>query len=163
MTSLADMPPAQRLECVGMWCDYDASDDENPDLHGVGIIYRDVSDGDEPIFAIKDPHLFGEVIAPAVYITPRYDLPRAWTPQGNPMPGRWEEGAAEFFDWVDDSSEYGGWGESGLIFNEDGEPCGEPLDYEEWAKKVTEVARTGSGIEGRTRRFVTDWEPHRVN
>lgn len=90
MTSLADMPPAQRLECVGMWCDYDASDDKNPDLYGAGIIYRDVSDGGELIFAVKDPQLFGEVFTPAVYITPRFDLPRAWTPQGGPVSGEWE-------------------------------------------------------------------------
>ncbi|AIU31186.1 Hypothetical protein Cul210931_1871 [Corynebacterium ulcerans] len=89
MTSLADMTPAQRAQCVGMWCDYDASDDENPNLYGSGIIYRDVSDGGELIFAVKDPQLFGEVFTPAVYITPRPDLPRAWTPQGGPVSGEW--------------------------------------------------------------------------
>ncbi|OIS05325.1 hypothetical protein BHG00_09855 [Corynebacterium ulcerans] len=95
MTSLADMPPAQRAQCVGMWCDYDASDDENPNLYGSGIIYRDVSDCGELLFAVKDPHLFGEVFTPAVYITPRPDLPRAWTPQGNPVPGEWVEEIVE--------------------------------------------------------------------
>lgn len=95
MTLLADMTPAQRAQCVGMWCDYDVPDGENPNLYGVGIICRDVSDADESAFAIKDPHLFGEVIAPAAYIIPRFDLPRAWTPQGDPVPGEWVEETVE--------------------------------------------------------------------
>ncbi|AEG84413.1 hypothetical protein [Corynebacterium ulcerans] len=97
MTSLADMTPAQRLGCVGMWCDYDVSDDESPDLYGAGVICRDVSEYgfDELTFEIKDPRWVGLVDAPATAVTPRPDLPRAWTPQGNPVPGEWVEETVE--------------------------------------------------------------------
>ena len=27
-------------------------------------------------------------------VTPRFDLPRAWTPTGEPVPGEWEESAS---------------------------------------------------------------------
>lgn len=158
MISLADMPPEQLDASRGMWVESNTGT--------LGIIRK-------TLYSVKRRSSLVQVLWPAfdnaggghTHFTPldmltlRDDLPRAWTPQGAPMPGRWEEGTAEFSDWVDDSSEYGGWGESGLIFNEDGEPCGEPLEYAEWSKKVTEVARTGSGIEGKTRRFVADWEP----
>ncbi|MBH5296213.1 hypothetical protein [Corynebacterium ulcerans] len=87
MTSLADMTPAQRLGRVGMWCDYDVSDDE----HGTGIICADETEYgfNELTFEIKDPRWVGLVDAPATAVIPRPDLPRAWTPQGNPVPGEW--------------------------------------------------------------------------
>lgn len=93
MISLADMPPAQRAQCVGMWCDYDVSDDE----HGTGIICADETEYgfNELTFEIKDPRWVGLVDAPATAVIPRPDLPRAWTPQGNPVPGEWVEEIVE--------------------------------------------------------------------
>lgn len=158
MTSLADLTSEQLDASRGMWVESNTGT--------LGIIRKTLYSAHRHSFLVQvlwpafDNTGGGHThFTPLDMLTLRPDLPRAWTPQGGPVPGRWEEGTAEFSEWVDDSSEYGGWGESGLIFNEDGEPCGEPLEYEEWAKMATEVARTSSGIEGRTRRFVTDWEP----
>lgn len=148
MSTLADLTPEQLDASRGMWVESNTGT--------LGIIRK-------TLYSVKRRSSLVQVLWPAfdnaggghTHFTPldmltlRDDLPRAWTPQGASVSGHWQEGTAEFSDWV----------ESGLIFNEDGEPCGEPLEYAEWSKKVTEVARTGSGIEGKTRRFVADWEP----
>ncbi|PLW01178.1 hypothetical protein [Corynebacterium ulcerans] len=88
MTSLADMPPAQRLESVGMWCDVDTEAEP-------AIIVRFVCGGVSQVVlfapSISDLYTMESLNA----VTPRYDLPRAWTPQGGPVPGEWVEETVE--------------------------------------------------------------------
>lgn len=75
--TLADMTPKQRQQCVGMWCEYTPKTDTYLAIiawvHDTGatIIWPD-SDG----FLAIDTNL-----------TPRFDLPRAWNPDGTPPKG----------------------------------------------------------------------------
>lgn len=80
--TLADMTPAEQAECVGMWADI--ADQE-------GII-RDVWDSVDGVrvklmFPAMD--CFSYFTMPD-HVTPRFDLPRAWTPDGKPVPGTWD-------------------------------------------------------------------------
>lgn len=83
--TLADMTPAERDDCVGRWCE---------DLEG-DLVILDRADGPR-----LDGQVAMEVLHPpsrdrlrylAPELTPRLDLPRAWTPSGEPVPGEWEE------------------------------------------------------------------------
>lgn len=81
--TLAEMTPAEQAECVGMWADI--ADQE-------GII-RDVWDSVDGVrvklmFPVMD--CFSYFTAPD-QVTPRLDLPRAWTPDGKPVPGTWDD------------------------------------------------------------------------
>lgn len=82
MTSLADMTPTQRLGCVGMWCDVDTEAEP-------AIIVRFVCGGASQVVlfapSISDLYTMESLDA----VTPRPDLPRAWTPQCGPVPGEW--------------------------------------------------------------------------
>ena len=75
--TLADMTPEERDQCFGMWCDtvFELS---------VLTALRTNEDGDE----------YGIFIRPGTnqwhtesfeYVTPRFDLPRAWSPDGTPV------------------------------------------------------------------------------
>ena len=87
MRTLADMTPEERASCGGMWAE--TSD-------GLAIII-------EPFCTDKDRALDTTVVFSlkpkvgilqriAAYVTPRFDLPRAWNPDGQPVPGEWEHG-----------------------------------------------------------------------
>ena len=80
--TLADMTPQQRAECVGMWC---------ATVFGLAILtaLRTNDDGDE----------YGIFIRPETnqwhsesfeYVTPRFELPRAWSADGTPVEVRGE-------------------------------------------------------------------------
>lgn len=81
MTTLADLTPEERAECVGMWC---------KSKDGVLFIYM----GDHivrdwmGIFAC--PKFSGNHVLSLDDLTPNPDLPRAWTPDGQPPAGEWE-------------------------------------------------------------------------
>lgn len=81
MTTLADMTPEQRQQCVGMWCDI-----ETP--MGTETVIYDQSRW------TKGPTLFepgfGHFDVDLSDITPRPDLPRAWRVDGTPTKGMWE-------------------------------------------------------------------------
>ena len=83
MTTLADLTPEQLHECVGMWV-------ENP--HGTLGILRAISHSTGGVKArIMWPRAGGgtqTAFTPAAIITPRFDLPRAWNPDGTPVKGR---------------------------------------------------------------------------
>ncbi|QNE90278.1 hypothetical protein H0194_04690 [Corynebacterium incognita] len=97
MRTLADMPLAQRSECVGMWC--------NIGPHEPGI------DAGNRLFVLRSSSnyqgaqhvkLLDPISGVSEYIsfknvTLRPDLPRAWTPNGAPVPGEWEDGTSNFF------------------------------------------------------------------
>lgn len=85
MTTLADMTPEQREQCVGMWCDCtDGEGIRTLVLHGISDNGKDaifvnpavVGGGRGPSWTIKS---FGHLV------TPRPDLPRAWQADGKPV------------------------------------------------------------------------------
>nr|DAS06715.1 MAG TPA: hypothetical protein [Caudoviricetes sp.] len=90
MKTLADMTPQERADCVGMWCGYN----------------RHVKGGEPSDFVImiEDVNEVGRVscINPGApkpkawapdpwMLTPRFNLPRAWTADGQPPQGDWED------------------------------------------------------------------------
>lgn len=85
MTTLAEMTDTEILQCVGMWCDCtDGEDTQTLVLHGISDNGKDaifvnpavVGGGRGPSWTIKS---FGHLV------TPRWDLPRAWQPDGSPV------------------------------------------------------------------------------
>lgn len=84
MTTLADMTPKQRAQCVGMWATNHAytGDGESVGViaciqhHRVWLIHTDIN-GEWSVF-------------PTDGITPRPDLPRAWNPDGAPVSAKRE-------------------------------------------------------------------------
>lgn len=86
--TLADMTPEERQECVGMWCEVTLKSLGKVNRYELGVIKR---------IQWNEGHGAVEVIATnssAVWdgnrfdkIKPRFDLPRAWMPDGNPTKG----------------------------------------------------------------------------
>lgn len=81
--SLAEMTPQERTECVGMWCE-----DIFRDLyvflgHMPGGTILDEQTG-QPMGAFIDTQEQDAIEAPLATFLPRFDLPRAWTPTGQP-------------------------------------------------------------------------------
>ena len=83
MRTLADMTPQERSHCRGMWCDT---------AFGLGILEATEEHPEEG-------DAFGRFQHPAhgtwhteafTTVTPRFDLPRAWTMEGQPPAGEWE-------------------------------------------------------------------------
>lgn len=82
--TLADMTPEERAACVGRWC-------ETSPARGLGILTRiDDERQDCIVLAVDSGDSWLHDLAE---VTPRFDLPRAWTPEGEPVPGEWEERA----------------------------------------------------------------------
>ena len=80
--TLADMTPS---ECVGMWCE-----DQDGDLVVLHCVHESRVDGQVAVVVFHPPS--GDRLRYlASELTPRLDLPRAWTPSGDPVPGEWEE------------------------------------------------------------------------
>ncbi|EEI77680.1 hypothetical protein HMPREF0308_2056 [Corynebacterium striatum ATCC 6940] len=81
--TLADMTPEQRANCVGMWCEVAgqleilAEPDGMVDYHDTAILHSVKRNGGEYVLAKN--------------VTPRFDLPRAWNPDGTPSAGDWEQ------------------------------------------------------------------------
>ena len=85
--TLADMTPAERDDCIGRWAEWTPVEGQT-----VLVVI-------EEVHQVRD--YAGCVIPGVRYIelprhrlaalTPRFDLPRAWTPSGDPVPGEWEE------------------------------------------------------------------------
>lgn len=97
MTTLADMTPEQREQCVGMWCDCtDGEGIRTLVLHGISDNGKDaifvnpavVGGGRGPSWTIKS---FGHLV------TPRWDLPRAWQSNGFPVEMKPEVSAVSNF------------------------------------------------------------------
>ena len=81
--TLVDMTAEEREECVGMWC-------KSPAVRAdVRVIL--LTDSGMVFFpaALKIGRLDPSII------TPCHDLPRAWTPDGEPVDGAWEKSTAE--------------------------------------------------------------------
>lgn len=117
MKTLANMTPEERAECVGMWCDI-TNANKNTDrpvvLCGSVKINTDECDELMPIYipwltAGHYPKAEGVSGWSAEHLRPRFDLPRAWMPDGQPPQGEWEY--AEYrdeYDGMTDVFYYGG-------------------------------------------------------
>ena len=83
MTTLANMTPQERAQCVGMWAETS---------NGLAIIiepfYTDGALDTTVVFSLKPEVKIEQRIA--AYTTPRFDLPRAWGSDGKPPAGEWE-------------------------------------------------------------------------
>lgn len=82
MTTLADMTPAQRYDCVGMWAT--VSNEHYP-----AVIVR-IYGGNPDVAQMLAPEIDDYYASRLESITPRFDLPRAWNPDGTPMTGEQE-------------------------------------------------------------------------
>lgn len=138
---LADMTPEESSECVGMWCKSPAvrADVRMILLTDSGMVFFPT--------ALKTGRLDPGII------TPCHDLPRAWTPDGHPVPGEWEDGHVfvsydEPDPWiVKDTVSIEGLSEGGMSY------------YQEPPNGIAvELDRFGEG-EGKARRWVGEWEP----
>lgn len=78
MKTLADMTEEERSDCPGMWAETFTG------YTGI-IVYEN---GKQAYLII--PEFNREQTFPLDTVTPRYDLPRAWTPDGKPPAGEWE-------------------------------------------------------------------------
>lgn len=87
MTTLADMTPTERAECVGLWGNHTfwgqvlISITDGVQFRGVNVEVIRFIDG-RPV----------REWARTSEVTPRPDLPRAWAPDGTPPAGQWEDG-----------------------------------------------------------------------
>ena len=84
--TLADMTSEERQNCVGMWGD-------TPTITAVIASIVATTKGSmvrlyRPEKALTVPFMTLDLV------TPRFDLPRAWTPSGEPIPGEWEDSAS---------------------------------------------------------------------
>ena len=137
---LADMTPEESSECVGMWCKSPAvrADVRMILLTDSGMVFFPA--------ALKIGRLDPGII------TPCNNLPRAWTPDGHPVPGEWEDGHVfvsydEPDPWiVKDTVSIEGLSEGGMSY------------YQEPPNGIAvELDRFGEG-EGKARRWVGEWE-----
>lgn len=84
MTTLADLTPEERAQCKGMWCDF-----PDPDERTNLAIYVGDSPNNQGFCELIHEGQLGTLTIPE-NLTPRYDLPRAWAPDGTPPTGQWE-------------------------------------------------------------------------
>lgn len=83
MTTLADLTPEERADCVGMWAT--VATERYP-----AVIVRTYAADDVDYAQMLCPELNDYYTSSLATITPRDDLPRAWTPDGQPPAGEWE-------------------------------------------------------------------------
>lgn len=81
--TLADMTPEQRANCVGMWANVDTE-------RYAAVIVRTYAADDVDYAQMLCPELNDYYTSSLATITPRFDLPRAWAPDGTPAAGEWE-------------------------------------------------------------------------
>ena len=139
---LADMTAEERADCVGMWCDV---------ARGARAVIVNAKEQD--YCWVIHPEDGGNVATCRnKMINPRPDLPRAWTPDGEPVAGEWEEGhVVVSYDEPDpgilkDPVSIEGLSEGGMSYYEE-PPNG----------IVVKLDRFGEG-EGKARRWVGEWE-----
>lgn len=97
MTTLADMSAEERAECVGMWCDYTdpilKNGTEQWIIAGRATPTR-LRKGEPrvPCVLLVKPGRHHPFLCNAKLdeVAPRFDLPRAWMPDGQPPAGEWQ-------------------------------------------------------------------------
>lgn len=79
--TLADMTPEEREQCVGMWCDLET----NKGTQQV-VLYRMIEEHETGPVAYRLSFTSRHEILgfDPGKLTPRFDLPRAWEPDGTP-------------------------------------------------------------------------------
>ena len=83
--TLADMTAEERADCVGMWCDNLVSTADSPKPVVLACVQGELC-------WILHTDLYGSWSCFSLdSVAPRLDLPRAWTPDGEPVPGEWEQ------------------------------------------------------------------------
>lgn len=93
MKTFADMTPKERAECVGMWCGYNRHVKGGAPSDFV-IIVEDVNEvGLVSCFNPGAPDPFAWAPEPWM-LTPRFDMPRAWTVDGEPPASNTQAAAA---------------------------------------------------------------------
>ncbi|MBU5654313.1 hypothetical protein KPA07_05215 [Corynebacterium aurimucosum] len=147
MTTLADLTPEERAECIGLWGNHTfwgqvlISITDGVKFRGVNVEVIRFIDG-RPV----------REWASTSEVTPRPDLPRAWTPDGQPVPGEWEDGhvVVSYDDpdpWIlKDAVSIEGLSEGGMSYYDD-PPNGIEVKLDKF----------GEG-EGKARRWVGSWE-----
>lgn len=86
--TLADMTPEERAECVGRWCDHkDKRDGETLAVLANVVLVRGDDNRMKQVAMLYWPRekqlsVAGEALET---VTPRFDLPRAWSPDGTPL------------------------------------------------------------------------------
>ena len=94
MTTLADMRPEQRAQCLGMWVDFTPPEwSDEPSGKAVGVLIG--ISGSQAVVVYPKYGIDEDVDLPSGHvdldcIVPRGDLPRAWQPDGAPVKGYWE-------------------------------------------------------------------------
>lgn len=94
--TLADMTPQEREDCRGMWCDY-----TDPAEKHFRVIYRHDKNG---LSSVQDPKKTDGSTDTWVMtrcLIPRFDLPRAWGADGEPVKGKWQEGGPTVWNLAD--------------------------------------------------------------
>lgn len=81
MTTLADLTPEELDEAEGLWCE---------DGEGNLCIYRADPRVPSWLAVCVYPDRVDNIASARSRITLRYDLPRAWSPDGTPPAGEWE-------------------------------------------------------------------------
>lgn len=79
--TLADMTPKQRYDCVGMWATVSSE-------HYPAVIVR-IYVGNPDYAQMLAPEINDYYTSNLASVTPRFDLPRAWSPDGTPPAGEW--------------------------------------------------------------------------
>lgn len=89
--TLTDMTPAERADCVGMWVKVTPAGGNSPSrtpFLGVLASLDANAYWGKGGYVVRGPHTCAYYFA-EMELQP--DLPRAWTPDGKPVPGEWEE------------------------------------------------------------------------
>lgn len=79
MTTLADFTEEQRKACVGMWADYRVVPVVITNIYQHKYVNDWVADVFDPTEGWEEYEIHSSVL------TPRFDLPRAWNPDGTPV------------------------------------------------------------------------------
>lgn len=145
--TLADMTAEERADCVGMWCDNLVSTADNPKPVVLACVQ-----GERCWILHTDLHGEWSCFS-LVSVSPRFDLPRAWTPDGEPVEMVKEYGI--FYTLRD--------GDEEICFVHDS-----PLSVEPAVKHLEKSLRRGTITKiTRKTQWVTEWEevpePQRTN
>ena len=81
--TLSDMTPAEQDLRVGTWFE----------LLGASylVVLASADDPYDGYATVMIPGMAKTTYTPMTTLAPRLDLPRIWTPSGEPVPGEWEE------------------------------------------------------------------------
>ena len=123
--TLADMSAEERADCVGMWAEH-----AHPHYDGLEVIIDSDHDSVTTISTKSGQQyiVVGEVMR---HITPRFDLPRAWTPDGEPEIA--QALAEETWEYSIQLKDHTGEWETATNSETHLEEWWEDLKYAEWA------------------------------